>query len=84
MRRNISFGVMIIILFIILGVGGYLVYDLTKMYYDTYEYKNNSILVEKNGVYFWLNIKLILLILIRIKILYLFSYKQIFLLKVSF
>ncbi|WP_290772247.1 hypothetical protein [Anaerofustis sp.] len=52
MRRNISFGVMIIILFIILGVGGYLVYDLTKMYYDTYEYKNNSILVEKNGVYF--------------------------------
>ena len=48
-RRNRSLPIMICLLIMIITFAGYLVYDLTDMYYDTYENTNSNLLVENNN-----------------------------------
>ena len=48
-RRKISLPIMICLLIMIITFAGYLVYDLTDMYYDTYENTNSNLLVENNN-----------------------------------
>lgn len=48
-RRNISLPIMLCLLIMIITFAGYLVYDLTDMYYDTYEDTNSNLLVENNN-----------------------------------
>jgi len=45
-HRNISASKMFFLLIIMIGLFGYFIYDLTCMYYDTYESDSTNFLIE--------------------------------------
>lgn len=46
-KRNISFSVMICFLIIMIIFSSYLIYDLTKIYYDDYKNESKSVFIEE-------------------------------------